>query len=161
MRRAQIKLFETVGVLVVFFFLLITGTVFYFNMQESALRKELQQQSQLRSLQAAQRAMFLPELDCSFVSVTRENCFDKLKLKALQGVIADNLRAQEFYFGLFGFANVTVREIYPGGETFPIYDNTPDQYTRGPKSHSPVLIYDPVAKYYGFGIMEVTTYAER
>lgn len=162
MKKAQIKMFETVGVLVVFFFLLISGTIFYFNMQESAMKKELAKQAQLKSLQSAQRAMFLPELDCSFVSVQRDTCFDRLKLDAFAGVRADDPRLQETYFGIFGHATVFVREIYPNQDfNVTMYDNPPEEYGRKIVSFSPVLLYDPVGKGSAFGLMEVITYAAR
>ena len=160
MRRAQIKMFETIGVLVVFFFLLIAGAVFYFKMQESAIEKDLAQQAQLRSLQAAQRAMFLPELDCSFVSVQRENCFDKLKLKAFQDVVQKPAN-QEAVFGMFGYASIRVSQEYPDADFHVVlYENVPE-YHGALKSFAPVLLYDAVAKQYSFGVMEVTTYAAR
>lgn len=156
-------MFETIGVLVVFFFLLIAGAVFYFNIQESALKKELAQQAQLKSLQAAQRAMFLPELDCSFASVQRENCFDTLKLTAFRTVLEQDPQAQQAYFGLFGFATVSVREVYPQ-KTDPLvlYELLPEEYvSRNLTAFSPVLLYDAVTRDYAFGVMEVRTYGTR
>ena len=162
MKKAQIKMFETIGVLVIFFFLLVAGAAFYFNIQESALKKELAQQAQLKSLQAAQRAMFLPELDCSFVSVQRENCFDTLKLEAFKTVLAQDPQAQQAYFGVFGFATVSVREVYPEkADPVVIYEFLPEEYSRMLESFSPVLLYDAVTREYGFGVMEVKTYAAR
>lgn len=163
MRRAQIKMFETIGVLVVFFFLLVSGTVFYFHTQESAMKKELARQAQLMSLQAAQRAMFLPELDCSFVSVQRESCFDKLKLEAFGQVVIREPGLRESYFGMFGFATINVRQVYPETSQLNVtlYENRPDEYARTTASISPVLLYDPVSRTSSFGLMEVTTYAEQ
>ena len=160
MRRGQIQMFETIGVLIVFFFLLVAGAAIYFNIQASSLQKELQKQAQSRSLQAAQRAMFLPELDCSFVSVQRENCFDILKLTAFPEVL-DEI-GPEAYFRMFGFATINVTEIYPEQKSYPlIYDNPPDEYFRAIKSRSPVILYDPVLETSAFGLMEVTTYSAR
>jgi hypothetical protein len=157
--RAQIKMFETIGVLVVFFFILIAGAAFYFSLQESSLQKELAQQAQLRSLQSAQQAAFLPELDCSFVGVARENCFDTLKLDAFAGLMRESSN-RDAYFGLFGFANITVRQAYPALDTpVPLYLNPPPEYRRILRSHLPVLLYNPVSRDFAFGIMEVSTYA--
>lgn len=158
--RAQIKMFETIGVLVVFFFILIAGATFYFSLQESALQKELAQQAQLRSLQSAQQAVFLPELECSFVGVTRENCFDTLKLGAFSELMEEPAN-KDAYFGLFGYANITVWQPYPeSGLDVPLYLNPPPEYRRILRSHLPVLLYDPVAKGFSFGVMEVITYAD-
>jgi hypothetical protein len=162
MRKAQIQMFETIGVLVVFFFLLVASAAFYFKFQESALKKELAKQAQLQSLQTAQRAMFLPELDCSFVSVQRENCFDRYKLVALQDVAAQDSRMEKQYFGLFGYANVSVRQVYPATSFHTtIYARIPEEYHSVLKSFAPVLLYDPLEKSFSFGVMEVATYALR
>jgi len=158
--RAQIKMFETIGVLVVFFFILIAGAAFYFSLQESALQNELAQQAQLRSLQSAQQAVFLPELECSFVGVARENCFDTLKLVAFAELL-DAPEHRQAYYGMFGYANITVKQLYPeNGLDVPLYLNPPSEYRRILRSHLPVLLYDPVAKGFSFGVMEVNTYAE-
>jgi len=158
-RRGQIKMFETIGVLIVFFFLLVIGATFYFKMQESALSKELLKQSQLRSLQTVQRAVFLPELDCSFVSVTRENCFDDIKLHAFaQMMETPEMRKQ--YYDQFGLTNITVYKIHPGNDRVSLYQNPPAEYRRITKSHIPVLWYDPINRDFSFGVMEVMSYAE-
>lgn len=160
MSRAQIKMFETVGVLVVFFFLLITGAVFYFKIQESSLKQEIVNQAQLKNVQTAQRAMFLPELDCSFLSIPRENCFDQYKLKALANIMKDS-QMNDLYFGLFGYATVSVSEFYPEPNfRATIYNNTPEEYKRAPTFFSSVLLYDPITRANNFGVMEVTNYGK-
>jgi len=160
MKKAQIKMFETIGVLVVFFFLLIIGSVFYFKIQTSSTERELDKQIQLRSLESAQLATFLPELDCSFASVQKQNCFDKLKLEIFPDITANNI---EYYFSMFGNANITVRQIFPKSDDFEItiYDRPLEEYSDLTKSLIPVLLYDPVTKDSAFGVMEVTTYAAR
>ncbi|MEM2915896.1 MAG: hypothetical protein QXT19_00855 [Candidatus Woesearchaeota archaeon] len=161
MKKAQIKMFETIGVLVIFFFLLVSGAVFYFKMQESAFQKELAKQAQLRSLKAAQRAVFLPELDCSLVSVQRENCFDSIKLSALRALIEGDQHVYDEYFSTFGYSNISVRQVYPPNDfAMTLYHHPPDEYRRALQSKLPVLLYDPVSRDYAFGLMEVTTYAQ-
>lgn len=159
MKKAQVKMFETIGVLIVFFFLLIAGAVFYFSIQGSSLQKELVKQTQLKSLKSAQRAVFLPELDCSFVSVQRENCFDTYKLSALQEVISQNDRIKMMYFKNFGYSSISVQEIYPASRVFGLYNNPPQEFSSAIKSRLPVVLYDPVTRDSAFAVMEVTTYA--
>lgn len=165
MKRAQIKLFETIGVLVIFFFLLSTGVVFYFKMQESGLRKELLQYSEQKRFQTVQKALYLPELECSFAGVPKEICVDKFKLAGLEKLLREQPNLAMNYFGLFGYARVVVREISPdSGFEAVLYSKTPDEYRASLKSFSPVLIYHPekdVRGFYGFGVMEVTSYEER
>ena len=161
MKKAQIQMFETVGVLVIFFFLLVAGALFYFSIQKSSLQKELSAQAQLKSLKSAERAVLLPELDCSFVSVQRENCFDMLKLSALQDMIAKDPRLIQEYHDSFGDIELSVREVYPEtGFNLTVYRSLPEQYGKILKSQIPVLLYDPVSRNSSFGVMEVTVYAQ-
>lgn len=158
--RAQIKMFETIGVLVIFFMLLGAGGAFYFKLQESSLQKDLEKVRQLRVLQSSLKATFLPELDCSFVSVQRENCFDRLKLMAFANLTQDPQKMPQ-YFGLFGTSTVTVKEIYPDPGFFVIlYHNPLDEYSSAKPSRSPVIIYNPITDSKGFGIIEVMTYSQ-
>lgn len=156
--KAQIKMFETIGVLAIFFALLVGGGAFYFKMQESALQKELAKARQLRLLQSSLKATFLPELDCTFVTVQRENCFDKLKLEAFENLSQKN---KQHYFGLFGTSRITVSEVYPKpGFVKVLYDNPLEEYESKLVAQNPVLLYDPVTNTYGFGVLEVESYAE-
>ena len=41
-RKAQIKMFETIAVLVIFFFLIVIGVSFYFVMQSSSYNRQVE-----------------------------------------------------------------------------------------------------------------------
>ncbi|MEM4263654.1 MAG: hypothetical protein QW666_02040, partial [Candidatus Woesearchaeota archaeon] len=105
MDKAQIKMFETIGVLVIFFFLLVAAASFYFQIQKSSLQRELDKQVQLRAMQVVQRALHMPELDCSFVNVQKDNCFDLLKMSALSSHLGTNPQEDYLvdYYSIFGF----------------------------------------------------------
>jgi len=158
MRKAQIKMFETIGVLVIFFFLLVMGVAFWFNIQKSGLQKQITRMEDLRSIQLVQRAMFMPELDCSFVSVQKENCFDKMKLQAFSDVLATDKGLQD-YFEYFGDGTITIREVYPAIVPYEVvlYNNT-IQWKTKLQTQNPVLLYDPIANKYTFGVVEVVMY---
>jgi hypothetical protein len=164
MKRAQIKMFETMGVLVVFFFLLIAAASFYFQIQKSSLQTELEKQVQLRAIQVVQKALHMPELDCSFASVQKDNCFDKQKLAILSSHLG--LSPQEDYlvdyYNLFGFSNVIITQLYPQEENpLVLYRNIPDKYNSKISTQSPILLYDVIGNRYDFGIIEVDVYAEQ
>jgi len=162
--KAQIKMFETMGVLVIFFFLLVGGAAFYFQIQKSSLQRDIAAQEQLRSFQIVQKALFLPELDCSFVSIQKDNCFDKLKIIDLGKHLADSDKDDfmEYYFNVFGFSDVKITQIYPVNESFSytVYKNIPAEYRSIIKTQSPVLLFDAIDNSYDFGIVEVDVYAE-
>lgn len=164
MNKAQIKMFETMGVLVIFFFLIVVAASFYFQIQRTSLQRELEKQNQLRSLQSVEKALYMPELDCSFVSVQKDNCFDKMKLKALSshlGLSPDEDYLVD-YFGLFGFSEITVTQVYPASGEQPtmLYKNIPEKYTSVISAQSPILLFDPLSNRYNFGVIVVNVYAE-
>jgi hypothetical protein len=159
MKRAQVKMFETIGVLIVFFFLLGMGLIFYANSQRSTLAQLKSSQFELAAVQAASRAMAMPELDCSYAAVRTSNCFDKRKLAAFATVVQqpDALVA---YATMFGFANITVREIYPGTSSWQLFANLPPERQRGNAElvQLPVSLLDPDGEGKAFGILEVRVY---
>jgi len=157
MRKAQIKMFETIGVLVIFFFLLVAGVAFWFNVQQRGLQKQLTRMDELQSIQVVQRALFMPELDCSFVSVQKENCFDKVKLKSFSRITSTDQGLQD-YFSFFGDAFIHVKEIYPNPSFEAVIYNNTVQWTTQLKTQNPVLLYDPADNSYAFGIVEVVLY---
>lgn len=163
MRKAQIKMFETMGVLVIFFFLLVAAASFYFQIQKSSLQRELDKQAQLRAIQVVQSALHMPELDCSFVSIQKDNCFDKQKLAALGSHLGLNPEDDYLvdYYNLFGFSNIAITKLYPVAEPAQVlYRNIPEKYKSKLSTQSPILIYDAVAGRYDFGVIEVEVYAE-
>ncbi len=159
MKTAQIKMFETIAVLIVFFFLLVIGAVFYFNVQRSSLSRELEKMSELQSLQTVQKALYLPELDCSFASVQKDNCFDILKIKQLSKMLSEQDKLAE-YFQAFGFSKITVTQAYPKSDfSLALYSNIPPEYKQKLVTQSPVLLYNATSQSYSFGIIEVEAYA--
>lgn len=159
--KAQIKMFESVAVLVVFFFFLVFGAGFWFVLSKASAEKDLDRVITLQALQIAQRAAFMPELDCSFVGVQKENCFDIRKAEQFAAIINDP-RARTLYFSNFGTSTIKLNETYPNPrEVATVYNNKITSYTDRVTIQNPVLLYDPGSTKYSFGVLEVTLYAER
>ncbi len=160
LKKAQIRMFEMLAVLIVFLILLSIGSIFYFRLQHSSIAREIVRAESLRSFQLFQRAIYLPELDCSFSSVQTGNCFDVIKLRKF----GELLQSDEFkidYFDVFGFSTVRVKKVYPFvGDWFVLYSNVPDDYSSKPVSHSTVLLYNASSDVYDFGVVEVSYYVE-
>ena len=160
-KKAQIKMFENIGVMIIFFFLLVFGASFYFTIQKASLEKEAERINQIAAVQQALRLTFLPELDCSFAGVQTENCFDRFKVNAL---IEQKPATQLSYFNIFGYSNVTLKTVYSPLFAKPadvaIYSRTVEgSYTR---TAVPVLICedgcDPLYLKYSFGVLQVDSY---
>ncbi len=64
-RKSQIQMGETIGILFVFFILVVFGFVFYMNVMKGSSKVEMEENIQLKTIGIAQRASFLPELQCS------------------------------------------------------------------------------------------------
>ncbi len=153
-------MFETIGVLIVFFFLLAIGSVIYFGVQKSALAKEKVKASEQYAFQIVLKSLYMPELDCSFLVTQKDNCVDKIKLSKMANLIKNNESALLDYFNDFGYAKITVEEAFPADEKWTLYENIPPDYTGKLSTQSPILLYDAWTDSYGFGVIEVNVYVQ-
>ncbi len=159
-KKSQIRMFEMIAVLIVFLLLLSIGSIFYFRLQESSIKKEAVRAESLRSLQLFQRALFLPELDCSFVGVQKGNCFDVIKLRFFSELLqSEQLRID--YFDVFGLSKIRIKKVYPvASDWFTLYSNVPEKISSKLVSQSTVLLYNASSDVYDFGVVEVSYYGE-
>jgi len=158
--RAQLKMFETVGVLVVFFFLLVTAGAFYFGLQKKSLADEHVTAANTLGLQTALRVLYLPELECSFLGTIRENCIDVMKLDAFSNLLEDD-DVREAYFSGLGFSSVRVRQAWPCPGRLcagAVLYNNPVNASVAPATLTPVLLFDPWRDEFAFGVVEVVVY---
>jgi len=157
-RKCQVQMFETMAVLIVFFFLIITGMAVYFQLQKAGFKRELREAHEQASMQLIQKTLYLPELDCSFVSVQKENCFDTHKLS----VFSEMLKKENIlldYFTVFGYSEITVQTIYPEKTEKVLYTNKLEEKD-WITVQNPVLVYNATANSYAFGVVEVKLYVE-
>lgn len=146
---------ETIAVLFVFFILIAVGFMFYGKVILGNVQSQKDEFVQLQSISIAQRAMFLPELQCSEDIVEEiTGCIDLFKIGASQDIIAQNSR---YYYDLFEFSNITLRQIYPSEHNWVIYERKTDIFESRFITNIPVSLYDPVARRYGFGVLTVET----
>lgn len=158
-RKAQIQMFETIAVLVVFFFLIAFGLAFYFMISKTQAGKEYERSLQLRQIVFTQKISTLPELDCVRVSVQVERCFDKLKLINFTTILKRNETIREQYYSIFGNTEVTIEEIWPTTAKYELYSNKLANATIITPSMIPMLIQDPTRKTYSLGLLRVKLYA--
>lgn len=155
-RRAQIKMFETISVIIVFFFLLVIGMVYYNSTQKDEIKKMNEEDKQLRAIEIMKIVTYLPELRCSKDNVFKPNCMDLVKLQNFKAVSDQEML---YYISVFSFANISVKEIYPGEAEYNIYFNNKTTRTTGKDSSSiPILINDPINRVSHAGILTVEIY---
>ena len=160
-RKAQIRMFETIAVLLIFFFLLAIGLVFYARLRKSSLSEKHDESFELEAIETAQLISFLPELQCSNNNIVVDDCFDTLKLDAFAEMVAgDEELKNEYYYSIMGYSIITIEEIYPdpGSERWEIYKKEPASTKTKLSFQIPVLLYDPLERSYSFGVMNLEVY---
>ncbi|MEK6943184.1 MAG: hypothetical protein AABX00_03930 [Nanoarchaeota archaeon] len=155
-KKSQIQIGETISVIFVFFILLLIGFMFYAKVLKGNAAIESDELAQLRSVEIAQRVMFLPEMQCSTDVTDSKNCIDKLKVESAKNVM--NLNAVE-YFDILGFAKIKILQVYPSYEETEIYSKDLSDFKNKFSTNVPVSIYDPIKKEYNFGLVSIETYS--
>ena len=109
-RKSQIQMGETIVVLFIFFMLIIIGFIFYTKIIKGKIELEKEETSQFKSIEIAQKVMFMPELQCSEDSIIIDNCIDLLKLESAQELMTakDN---EKYYYDLLEFSDIYVSQI--------------------------------------------------
>ena len=158
MKKSQIKIGESVAVLLIFFVLVIMGIVFWSRYSQTSIRAQQETDILSNAIQVAQTTTFLPELQCSTLEVIKFSCFDVYKIIALKELLAEDSNSTQHYFDSFGFANITVYSIYPGTESWNIYDFTGGNISGYVTTQVPIAIYDPLNLKFAFGYVNVVAY---
>lgn len=155
---------ETIAVLFIFFVLLLLGMVFYYKYSQVAMENEKEELMEARAMDSTLKAIYLPELVCSKGKAEPEdNCFDMIKLRQADDVFKEHLN--DYYFNLFSYAKISVEEIYPGKDSWTIYDKPKPDYKKKDKEPTffAVALKDdlknPGTPYYGFGYLKVVVYS--
>ena len=158
-KKSQIKMFETIAVLLIFFILVGFGLIFYGRIQASGFQATQEENFELKAIQTAQLVSFLPELQCSSNNIIVDDCFDILKVEALSEFIEQNPNIRnEYYYDLFGFSSITIEQVYPSELSWKVYERT----LTGNKAKSsikiPVSLYNASSRSYNFGILNIDVY---
>lgn len=171
---------ETIGVLIVFFFILVIGFKFYATFQALSLKERADEVFVQQSIQTAQMVSELPELQCTFGTeeavVEKGSCIDLIKLQKAQELFMNN---NDYYSDIFLFSKISVNVTYPDksqlADFYSAYnmdaaDWPIELYSRIPATgykakiptKYPLLLMDavtyaPQTKYY-FGVLTVEVY---
>lgn len=159
--KSQVKMGETMAILVIFFFLVIFGFSFYTNVQEVSYEKQKKVALDLRIIKLYQGASFMSEFQCSFKDITVENCYDSYKLRAFENIIENEPGMEEYYTVMFGKSEINVKEIYPGSSSYRIYSNPmyEEEYLFKEEVAIPISIYNATSKSFSVGLLNITVYS--
>jgi len=163
MRKAQIKIGESIAVLMIFFILVVVGIVFWSRYSQIELKGQQETDLQSQAIKISQTATFLSELQCSTLQVIQFSCFDLYKIGAMKSSLRDNQQKNwaDYYFDIFGFSNITVYSIYPIEKSWNIYDYPGGNITGYVSTQVPVSILDPINNIFSFGYIDVRVYTRR
>ena len=154
--RAQVQMGETIAILLVFFFLIVIGLIFYVNVIKAKAVVAKEENSQLEAISVLKKTISLPELQCSRQDIVSSYCIDLLKLEAASALMPQN---QEHYFDILGFSTVSVREVYPISRNYTLYRSSLEKYTSKSSTNTPISLLDPISGTSAFGIITIDTYA--
>jgi preprotein translocase subunit YajC len=162
--KAQIKMGESVAVMVVFFILLMFGFTFYSKFQEYSYKKEMEKQNQLKVLQVSQKASYIPELQCTIQNVQTDNCFDMQKINYFNK-LTESENEHVYYYNLFGNSLIYVEDIFPNPENYTVYnaslEDVQDAEFEVLTSNVPVALFNASSNKYAIGILRILYYFEK
>jgi hypothetical protein len=165
MKKSQIKIGESVAVLMIFFVLVIVGIIFWSRYTQVEIKGQQETDVLSRAIKVSQTVTFLSELQCSTLEVIKFSCFDFYKINAVQDLLTNPSNHDEnrtnYYFDIFGFSNITVHSIYPKDQSWNIYDNPGGNFTGYVSTQVPVSILDPINNTFSFGYVDVAVYTRR
>jgi predicted PurR-regulated permease PerM len=155
-KKAQMKMGETIAVLLVFFIILFFGIMFYSRMQSSEIKETVQEIEEKSSTDIAQKIQFLPELKCTSSDVTRSLCIDNLKAKSFSNISKDNTA---YYQSIFGSTKIEYAQVYPGLTNYTILYEGPSssQYIT---TLMPISLFNPLPYpgRYTIGLLRIRYY---
>ena len=168
MKKSQIRMGESITIVFVFFLLVFFGLIFYSKMEARNIRTDKSENEELGSIEVVQKALFLPEIRCSREGVVTYNCFDTLKLEAMEALNNDTQEKKFYYYNLFGYATIRVVQLYPfSGTEWQIYEMRHKNWTRKMSFQIPVALFNatgdagyspPMPSHYSFGVLIVDSY---
>ena len=121
-RKGQVRITETISVLLIFFMIIVFAMIFYGNYQKTVLEENEQEAFAEKAIRITTKLLSLPELACTKGDSDYESfCFDMLKLRHANKLFKENLA--DYYYDLFSYSRVTVYQTYP----FIDHDNPSNQ----------------------------------
>ena len=92
-KKAQIRMSESIAIMIVFFVLLVFGIVFYSQIERRNIGVAISSSQDLKAVEVAQVFSFLPEVQCTKENIVINNCFDLMKLESLRRFLSTPLQA--------------------------------------------------------------------
>ena len=150
--RAQMKMTEQIIIMMIFFFLLVFGVLFYTRYSVEKAKTGMSEKAELVSVQAVQKAQFFPGIQCTVEGTTDYNCLDLHKLDALSSLSPEKKYILETMFPRTTIADHQVFTVHDNCEVYDV--------ASGGKNTEffavPVALFDATTNKYSMGYMNIT-----
>lgn len=162
-KKSQIKMTETIGILVIFFILLLFGIIFYAQYQKSSIKKQETLFLEKQAVGASLKTVFLQEIRCEETETTG-TCIDLYKLDILKDkILVPDSDYRNYYSNIFYGMKISVKNLMLGDEVV-LYES-PVKWTRKTNVQTPIILRDSafvqndlfITRDY-FGVLNVEVY---
>lgn len=154
--RSQIKMFESIMVLIIFFFLLIFGVVMYVNIDIFNSKNTAIKHTELKAFEIFKRLPNLPEFQATQDGDPIFDSVDYYKLQAFKDEL--NKEDKEIFSKIFPNTKVVIEQVYPTLSSYVVYDGLEASTNKDKvkKSYYPIAIYNPKSEESNFGYLDIT-----
>jgi len=144
---------ETIGILIIFFVLIVFGLIFYSNFQKTAFNKQKEAFLEKDAIGISLKTTYLPELSCEQTGGKEEvvgSCIDMHKLKELKSIINN-----DYYTNLFGSSEIYFKDILKN-KTYSLYNASTNRGRT--RVTTPILLRNVTENKDHFGVLYVDVY---
>lgn len=156
-KKSQVRMFESIAVMLIFVFIIAIGMKFYTGMQMASLKDAEKKFTELDSIKASIVLSNLPEISCSFEGISEYSCVDLYKVKSWNKIMMSNdVAFVDYYIPMLGYSEIFIERIYPEPNSWVIYNASLDSsfdYMR-----LPIVLYDSISRKNQLGVLHVKTY---
>lgn len=164
LKKAQIQVSESIFIVIFILIIIIFGIVFYSGAQKEETIQKRARFAELESIQVAQIAASISEVQCSLTDVQKPSCFEIEKMDAFIN-ITENERSltREYFFSKLGNTRLVVREVYPDEREWVLYNNTIGENVSqsGLPVIVPVSLYKAASGNYHYGVLYITNFQKK
>lgn len=147
---------ETIGVLVIFFILLLFGLVLYSQFQKRSIAEQKEQFYARQAIITSLKATFMNDIGCESTEQTG-TCIDFHRLDALKEKLSEP-EFNQFYSSLLSTSHVWIEDLI-APKNITIYSSIKANYTKLTSVPTPILLRNALEEYDHFAVLHVDVYS--
>lgn len=160
-KKAQLQIMENIFILIIIFIILILALVFVIAVQRSNQQDKVRELQEIELIKKSRVLNFLPEMQCSDNNDLDPDCYDILKIEAMQEIFDQD---KDYYPELIGQVRILVRKFDPSPEVnswekeWLVYDKPKADFIGYREVQFPVLLRDVTSNSDYFGVIYLGVY---